>query len=181
MTILPKRIDLIKRFRAGSVGAEVGVWRGYFSIEILNETSVRKLYLVDAWKPQPSYNDPLSDTDHEANLAMTKEHLKGHPNRYEIVRGNSVTVAKGWMHQALDWVYIDADHSYEACLADLEAWAPRLRPGGVLMGHDYTDNEQAKKWNFGVIPAVEEFCKRHRWQIEFLTDEEFPSYYLVRK
>lgn len=178
--IVPKRIDLIRQRPRGSIGAEIGVWRGYFSVEILQHTNVRKLYLVDAWKPQPSYNDPLTDTDHEANLAETKHHLRGMVGRWEIKRGTSLEVAADPSIPPLDWVYIDADHSYEACKADLYAWEKRLGPKGVLMGHDYTNNEQAKKWNFGVIEAVADFCKDRGWRIEYLSDEDFASYSLIR-
>jgi hypothetical protein len=181
MKIVPKRIDLIRQRPPGSIGAEIGVWRGYFSVEILQHTRVRKLYLVDAWKPQPSYNDPLTDTDHEANLAETKHHLRGMHGRWEIVRGTSTEVAANDKTiPPLDWAYIDADHSYEACLADLKAWEKRLKPTGVLMGHDYTNNNQAQKWNFGVIPAVTDFCKEHGWRLEYLSDEDFASYSLIR-
>lgn len=183
MTILPKRIDLIKMQPPGSVGVEVGVWRGYFSSEILNETKVGHLYLVDAWVPQPGYNDPLTHTDHEANLAETKHHLRGHPGRWTIVRGTSVGVTSEWYAKfgPMDWAYIDADHRREMCLADLRAWAPLIKPDGVLMGHDYTNNDQAKKWNFGVIEAVTEFCETDGWRLTHLTDEDFASYCLRRK
>lgn len=40
------------------------------------------------------------------------------------------------MHD-LDLVFIDADHSYDSCYNDIAAWLPRVRPGGVIAGHDY--------------------------------------------
>lgn len=183
MEIVAKRIDLIKAMPPGSVGCEIGVWRGYFSIEILNETRVGKLFLVDSWKPRPEYNDPLSQDDHEKNLAECKHHIRGHAasGRVVIVRGDSLEIAAHPRKiPPLDWVYIDADHSYQACFADLEAWAARLKPTGVIMGHDYTDNDQAKRWNFGVIPAVTDFCAKHGWRLAAKTAEDFASYRLER-
>lgn len=38
--------------------------------------------------------------------------------------------------EPLDLVFIDADHSYEGCRADFEAWAPLVRPGGFVAFHD---------------------------------------------
>ena len=32
---------------------------------------------------------------------------------------------------------IDADHSYESTLQDIEAWWPKVKSGGVMIGHDY--------------------------------------------
>ena len=181
MIILPSRIDIIKLGPKQAIGAEVGVWRGYFSIEILNNVDVAMLYLVDAWKPQPDYSDHLSDTDHEANLAETKHHLRGHKLRWKILRGDSVDVANNFQFQKLDWAYIDANHSYKACYADLQAWSKRLKPSGVLMGHDYTNEHNAKKWGFGVVDAVNDFCKNEGWEITHLTSEDYASYRLARK
>lgn len=180
MIVLPTRIDLFKLEKPGSIGAEIGVWRGYLSSEILNKTKIGKLYLVDAWVPQPGYNDPLTDTDHEENLRLTKHHLRGHPDRYQIVRGSSVEMAASPEVPMLDFAYIDADHSFGACLADLNAWENKIKPGGVLMGHDFTMNHQAHKWNFGVIAAVAEFCKKNGWVLTHLTNEDFSSYRLER-
>lgn len=181
--ILPKRIDIIKTAPPRSVGAEIGVWKGWFSIEILNNTDVSMLYLVDKWAPSASYHDPNTQADHDANLAECKHHLRGHPARWRVVRGESVEVAKNppIPIPKLDWVYIDADHSYDACTADLNAWVKHLKPTGVIMGHDYTNEHNAKKWNFGVVDAVNDFCKKEGWEITHLTEEDYASYRLVRK
>jgi len=49
-----------------------------------------------------------------------------------------------------DSIYIDACHEFAECKADIQAWLPMLRPGGVIAGHDY--------WtpNIGVMEAVNE-------------------------
>ncbi|NIL95924.1 MAG: hypothetical protein GTO62_01975, partial [Planctomycetales bacterium] len=70
-----------------------------------------------------------------------------------------------------DWVYIDANHTYEGVLADLEASLPKVRPGGLICGHDYTDTPAWQAANFGVVQAVHEFCGRHQWQIICITQE----------
>lgn len=48
-------------------------------------------------------------------------------------------------------VYLDADHNYAETKAAIEAWWPLVRPGGVLLGHDFWTG------NGAVIEAVEEF------------------------
>ena len=37
----------------------------------------------------------------------------------------------------IDFVFIDGDHHPDAVLADLKAWFPRVKAGGVIAGHDY--------------------------------------------
>ena len=41
--------------------------------------------------------------------------------------------------ERLDFVFIDANHSYEACLEDIRLWFPKVKPNGVIAGHDYTN------------------------------------------
>ena len=53
---------------------------------------------------------------------------------------------------SVDFVYVDADHTWEAVQTDIEEWLPKIRPGGILAGHDYLE---AEKWP-GVREAVEE-------------------------
>ncbi len=55
-----------------------------------------------------------------------------------VVRSDSVEAAAKWQGP-LDFLYVDADHTREGCLADLRAWWPLLRDGGVLAGDDYDD------------------------------------------
>jgi predicted O-methyltransferase YrrM len=51
----------------------------------------------------------------------------------------------------LDFVFIDADHSYEAVKDDIACWAPKVRSGGWVGGHDY----HPRKFP-GVVKAVDE-------------------------
>lgn len=50
----------------------------------------------------------------------------------------------------VDFVYIDAAHDYESVKADIAAWWPKVKPGGILAGHDYCE-----AWP-GVKKAVDE-------------------------
>src|SRR5581483_9789589 len=54
---------------------------------------------------------------------------------------------------AFDVLFVDGDHSTEGCLADLEAFYPRLAPGGHLLLHDCYPGT-------GVQDAAIEFLRR---------------------
>jgi hypothetical protein len=58
-----------------------------------------------------------------------------------------------------DFVFIDADHTYESLLADLRAWWPLVRSGGAIAGHDHTPN----------FPGIERACR------EFFGDDGYES------
>jgi predicted O-methyltransferase YrrM len=71
-----------------------------------------------------------------------------------VVRERS-TVAAQNLTVPYDFVFLDADHSYEGCKADIAAWAPKIKPGGWLGGHDYENKAFPK---FGVTQAVNEYA-----------------------
>jgi len=68
--------------------------------------------------------------------------------------------AHWWDEGLIDYLYVDADHSYEGCMADLENWWPHVRVGGLVAGDDYDDPRQ------GVTRAWDEFEKKHGQQFE---------------
>lgn len=61
----------------------------------------------------------------------------------------SVEAAGHVVDESLDFVFIDAIHSFEAVSSDLNAWFPKVRRGGLVAGHDVS-------WS-GVREAVEQF------------------------
>jgi len=67
----------------------------------------------------------------------------------------SVEAAKYFPDNSLSAVFIDADHSYDAVMSDLETWYPKVKPGGMLAGHDFDFDSQVSRE--GVIPAVLDF------------------------
>ena len=178
MTILPTRLDLIRLLPQDAEIAEIGIHRGQFAAEMLNLPQLGHLYLIDPWAPVPGYDDPMFHEDHEANYQTTLANLKGHlcGGRVTIIRKTSLEGSLRFASGGLDAVYIDADHSFSAVLNDFGAWARVVRPDGWIMGHDYTE-----KNGFGVIRAVNEFCESSGYALEYLTDEEYPSYALKKQ
>lgn len=188
MITVPTRLDLFKALPPGALVAEIGTWRGYLAVVILNNTKVGKLFCVDPWQGQTGVYDESGKEktveEHEKDLRETKHHLRGHlpSGRAQIVRGFSIDVARNDRTiPPLDAVYADAIHTYEEVLADLVEWSKRLKPTGVLMGHDWTDTEPiAVKFNWGVKRAVAKFCEDYGWEMTHVTNEPFASYQLQR-
>lgn len=89
----------------------------------------------------------------------------------KIFREYSGDAVKHFEDNYFDLVYIDADHSYEGCLKDINDWYPKVKKGGFLIGDDYRDDElrvhlkKHIKIRFGVIKAVNEFAKKNN--VEF--------------
>jgi hypothetical protein len=176
-----RRARVLERLPKRGAGAEIGVWKGDFSERILEVARPVRLHLVDPWRAVSGeeyegarYGGGLSegqaemDALHDAVLRrFERERRKG---VVEVHRLPSLEAAARLAGGELDFVYIDGDHRYEAVKADLEAWAPRLRPGGLLAGDDYGVEGW---WDDGVTRAVDEFVAAGRATVVELGDGQF--------
>lgn len=144
----------------GLIGAEIGVNKGYNAAFICATIEPKLLYLIDPWN---NFLDPDSgEIIGEAQYLMTKEMVANFP--YKIIRATSFEAVKEFTNESLDFVYIDANHSYLAVLSDITRWYPIVKKGGILSGHDFT-NETT-----GIRKAVEFFCKQNKK--DFYTQEQ---------
>jgi hypothetical protein len=80
----------------------------------------------------------------------------------KVYREYTFDAVKHFKDNYFDLVYIDADHSYEGCLRDIEDWYPKVRKGKFLLGDDYRPYEgRDPDIKFGVVEAVNEFAKKN--------------------
>lgn len=108
--------------------------------------------------------------------------------RNEIVTDSEVVIIKGYTYEAVslfpdgffDFVYIDADHSKEAVLRDMQQWWPKVAVGGTLAGHNYFQHQST--YQFGVVEAVAEFRQSiSNENFFYSTPEVFaPSWFIVK-
>ena len=169
-------------------GAEIGVWTGAFSEALCRANPALYLTCVDPWIPYPDYRDnrekrKYPDIYDTAVAALAPFHC-------EIVRKFSTDAVKDVPLNSLDFVYIDGNHAFEFVVEDLAFWSRRVRPGGIVSGHDYR-HYPAKRGSFHVVEAVNAFTSVYRiapWFVLGLPDEaerqiqehQFRSYLWVR-
>ena len=124
------------------VGVEVGVHLGLNAFDCLMQFPNLKLHLVD------NYRVPFSQRAKDAAVYV----LAPFHDRITFHYKSSVEAAKGVADGSVDFVYIDANHIFEAVMIDIEAWKPKVKQGGVIGGHDFymTTNRR----NNGVRDAV---------------------------
>lgn len=145
--------ELLARLPQGYVqGAEVGVWDGRMSRKLLGNPDL-VLYMVDRWEP-PTEDDSWHSSG--ASYAQQPKEVfddvyhkavdiaRKFPDRAHIVRAESAEAAARFEDGSLDFVFIDADHSYEGCRSDIEAWTPKVKHGGLVSGHDYDHPDQGE-------------------------------------
>lgn len=117
--------------RGWQSGAEIGVNRGRLLFHLLDHAPQLHMIGVDSWLP----GDPLFP-DHVQVGAEVIRRAKQYGSRVTILHGASVAMAALVPDGSLDFIFIDADHSREAVLADIAAWVPKVREGGGILGHD---------------------------------------------
>lgn len=139
--------ETLRRLPAGPCSAaEVGVWQGRMSIQLLAGHAQLRLLLVDLWAPgtdNPSWLQSGSvmaqrpaavvEAAYQGILALAGQHAP----RITVLRQASAAAAGEVADASLDLVFIDADHSQQAVLADIVAWRPKVKKNGWLGGHDY--------------------------------------------
>lgn len=159
---MPSREELpalLNRRGLLGVGAEIGVKSGTYSDLLLRGWRGRKLLSIDPWLEVAAdeYRDKanVSQDRHEQYMAQAYARLEAHGERSEIWRMTSGQAAERVEDGSLDFAYIDARHDYGSVREDLELWLPKIRPGGVLAGHDYADGV-FPQGDFGVKRAVDE-------------------------
>lgn len=172
------RADIYKIIDISLPTAELGCAEGLFSRDILN-WGVPKHYLVDTWATiQGQRGDGGNDQGwHDANLDNVKKLVKPFGNKAVILRGFSVDMAARVENVSLGFVNVDCDHSYEGVKADISAWWPKLKTGGVMAFHDY------EMPHYGVKQAVTEFAQANGLEIHLLPEREpkDAGAYLIKK
>lgn len=182
------REQMLHCFPKSGTVAEIGVAKGAFSQEILKTNTPAKLHLIDPWEHQEreDYQNDVSNVNNAENETRYQDILKMFAK--EISAGQ-VVVHRQYSHEAaaqfpdksFDWLYVDALHTYEGALADLKTYHTKVKDSGFIFGHDYANNPGALQMGFGVVEAVNEFCKEYGYTFLVLTLESFPSYVLVKE
>lgn len=143
---------IAKEAPQNSTLVELGVWMGKSASFLMQNLEVYgknfELWLVDNFKNAPThYAKYAVDTQMGIPEARTRAsylyRTVANLQRYRqlekanVLQCNSARAARLFDDQSCYFVYIDADHSYEACKADIKAWLPKVTSPGVIAGHDY--------------------------------------------
>ena len=164
-------------------GAEIGVWKGAFSAKFCEANPKLHMLCVDPWQSYPAWLDTKNLMDPEKaarfmedSYALAVERLAS--LNCTIDRRFSADAVRDVPDHSLDFVYVDSNHVYDAVLQDLTLWAPKVRSGGFVAGHDY--RAFTNKPTIHVIEAVQTYTKAHAidpWYV--LIGDKTPSFLWV--
>ena len=141
-------------------GAEIGVEKGKFSEVLCRANPGVKLYCIDPWLQYSEYRDTLNNVD---LLNKYYEETKNRLSNYncELIRKYSIDAVKDFKPESLDFVYIDGNHHFDYVAEDIIHWSKIVRPGGIVSGHDYREDNN-EKVPFHVIAATHAYAEAHK-------------------
>lgn len=149
----------VKSFPEKSIFVEIGSWMGRSTSclgQLIQESQKDiKVYAVDTFEGSEEHTDIVKDIENQSTslleLFKTNISICDVSDIITAVPGKSLDIVSQFEDESIDFIFIDASHDYENVLADITAWYPKLKPGGLIAGDDY-----APCWG-GVIQAVNEY------------------------
>lgn len=137
--------EMVAKFPTGSRFVEVGVYNGrsfaFLIVEMINAGKKFDCVAVDAcpWEGEPcigfhKHMEPLKDY-----YRVMFEHV------------DSFVAADKFEDESIDFIFLDANHTYPYISKDILAYGPKMKKGGIMSGHDMSDA--------GVFQAVNEFFR----------------------
>lgn len=149
----------VREAKDGARFVEIGCWLGesssYMARKIRDSGKKIEFSCVDTWKGSEgiAWMKPYLERCGGDMLPAWKRRMadRGVSEYARPIQLPSVEAAKLFEDESLDFVMIDGDHQYEAVLADIEAWLPKVKHGGLLTGDDYDEASHS-----GVVQAVRE-------------------------
>lgn len=162
--------DMVHTLPNPATVVEVGCWKGRstaaLAVEIINSKKKISLYCVDAWRYFHNTEQPLIDQagfdeiyrEFMLNMAPVKSVIT-------TIRETSVNAADFFPNNFIDFVFLDAAHHYENVKADIQAWLPKVTPGGIISGHDYFTRVHpgVKQAVDEIFPDVETIPEQNVW------------------
>jgi len=163
LRVVTDRSAFLRLLPKGGLVAEAGVASGDFSAMILDICGPVELHLIDCWE----------STRYGSGQQRVRDRFKERIANGTVVidLGLSTDVLARFPDGYFDWIYIDTDHGYAVTAAELSIARTKVKPGGIIAGHDYVTGNWDGGVRYGVVEAVHEFCVKYDWELILLTHE----------
>jgi len=170
---------------------EVGTMLGANLKRMERSLNPKNLYAIDPWRTvqnfgknyQPFGNSWSTDQQLEEAYQMVLNWSKDYSN-VKLIRETSQEACEKFENKSIDFIHIDADHTYKSVKNDINIWWSKLKDGGIMSGHDYCPGNKTMKETYGVIEAVNECFVtttiRKKRTVFTATSENFPAWWVYK-
>lgn len=172
-------LDLCREFPENTIMAEIGSYAGDGTVLFFESGKVQKLYAIDPWEEGYNDTDEASDSD----FTLVEKAFNKNVKNLKVEKLKGTLKSEFSKLPKLDVIYIDGNHDYEYVLSDIKLALKKIKPGGIICGHDY-------HYYGGDVPKVvnEIFGKPDKifndtsWMIKVLNPEDYnKKRYLLKK
>jgi len=156
-----------------SVGAELGVFKGRFSVALLNKVNPNLLYLIDPWYLGGTKWEWA--TGNKSTIDALYNVLKRFKNNIDngsvkVCVDSDIDALEKMQSNSLDWVYIDSSHEYEHTKIELDLLCKKIKKGGIIAGDDWYPDASHK--HHGVYKAVQEFINLGKIELLYYGEDD---------
>jgi len=176
-------------------GVEIGVDKGEFAVHFLQNTKIKKYFCIDTWQDnfgsdhvRKGCDGKYFDNNGNVRYNQASNNLKKYidENRAVMMRMTSTQAALYFKKETIDFCYIDGDHSLEGVYADIKAWLPKIKVGGIIAGHDYKDGPRSGitgynggQLDYKIKTVVDYYCQRYGHKLN-ITGGRILSWWFVK-
>lgn len=176
------REDLARYFNSlgFTFGVEVGTAGAHYTEVLCRNIPGVNLICVDPWSTYKANKRGGKQEQHDANEARFMRIAEEYGiSAYKLF---STEAMREFDDDSLDFVYIDGNHDFDYVMEDIIGWTRKVRPGGIVSGHDYYHFR-----NSGVIEAVDFYTKIHKKKLNIIgeckaerKDDTHPNWWFVK-
>jgi len=158
--------DIIKH-EGYKIIAEIGLEKCRMTKSVLKQCGnlITEYWAIDIFEVNDSHERYYSNNIPEATweeMYFYACRLMTYFPQLHILKMSSLRAAEMFLDRYFDLVFIDSDHRYEPTLADIKAWLPKVKRGGILSGHDYAEKVTKATHHKGVTQAVDEVFGKNK-------------------
>lgn len=137
--------EVVASLPNGGTLVEVGCWKGkslcYLLVEAKNSGKYFNIYGVDHFQGSVGEDKLIKEAQNQDIRDQCIQNCsRAYPllsyQHIELICLPSIFAADGFWDATVDFVFLDASHDYDSVKADIQAWLPKIKPGGLLAGHD---------------------------------------------
>jgi len=163
-------LALVMRDMGLHIGVEIGTQYGYSAKTWCENIPGLSLTCID---PYTTYRARRSQEKQDAVYEQAKHNLAEF--NVTFMREPSLVAVDRFSDDSLDFVHIDGDHAFDACVQDIIKWVPKVRKGGMVLVHDYVSFYLG-----GVMDAVNGYTRGNVIKKWFITHDQTPTAFWQR-